>query len=658
MADEKVQAFKIRILGGEESIVTLNKLKAANRELRKEVGDVNIASAEGQKKRDQINKQIENNTKIIKANSDAIVKQKMNIGNYQSALQGLPGPLKNVVSGVQGLGKAFMAIISSPILLVITGVVAALASLYKAFKSTDQGATELDSRMKQLKVSWSVYLQSLLDFNQGSAETVAHFKEATKAAREYIYAMDALQDRIIANSSETARWEAELAELTLAGQDQTLSVDMRISKLEEAMAIEKKLTERRKVDAKEEYKETVKQVAAQFRIKEKTLRMMVLVNDEVLQGMMKTDKNVANARNRMNDDIFKNLKDLYNKEFNIDEESAKSKKRLVSRLSGLYQEDMRNEKAAIEKINKFKKEIKEKEFEEYISYIKSQKEVDDEQWNYAVEQALLQQKQLEEINKNDIKNKEQSAEEIKKIEKDMTDTIKMEEDERQRKRKESFEIEQDIMWRKADVYASFAERTGEMLGDFMMSEEASLKEFSKQLLIATLEGIRLAIFEARVKILAQAMSSRESLATFGVAGLAKYAIINGLLSAAFAAAKAGINKMEAGGRIQSGNELPGSRPNTDNTLILAKPGEVVLNERQQLSLGGPEMFRRIGVKGFAEGGLIGSGAMPSIASGNTDIDAMIRGLSKVINQQKVILNLNELEEKQSQLTIIKSTSGI
>ncbi len=46
----------------------------------------------------------------------------------------------------------------------------------------------------------------------------------------------------------------------------------------------------------------------------------------------------------------------------------------------------------------------------------------------------------------------------------------------------------------------------------------------------------------------------------------------------------------------------------DNVLALVKPGEVILNKSQQQRLGGSSTFRRIGVPGFADGGLVPLGS--------------------------------------------------
>jgi hypothetical protein len=58
-----------------------------------------------------------------------------------------------------------------------------------------------------------------------------------------------------------------------------------------------------------------------------------------------------------------------------------------------------------------------------------------------------------------------------------------------------------------------------------------------------------------------------------------------------------------GERINRKQNIP-TRSNGDNVLAYVKRGEVVLNQRQQSLLGGSPTFRSIGIKGFAEGGLV------------------------------------------------------
>jgi hypothetical protein len=58
-----------------------------------------------------------------------------------------------------------------------------------------------------------------------------------------------------------------------------------------------------------------------------------------------------------------------------------------------------------------------------------------------------------------------------------------------------------------------------------------------------------------------------------------------------------------GQRINQKQNIP-TRSNGDNVLAYVKRGEVVLNQRQQSLLGGSPTFRKLGIKGFAEGGMV------------------------------------------------------
>ncbi len=132
-------------------------------------------------------------------------------------------------------------------------------------------------------------------------------------------------------------------------------------------------------------------------------------------------------------------------------------------------------------------------------------------------------------------------------------------------------------------------------------------------------------------------------------------IMAGITAAAGAVEVATIaaQKFASGGKVKAGSELPGSTPGTDNTLALVQPGEVVLNKRQQAVMGGPSAFRKAGVPGFATGGVIGSSPSPNTKSIDNQIATQL-----MLGDLKVVLNLNELNEAQSQLAVINEDSGL
>jgi hypothetical protein len=111
-----------------------------------------------------------------------------------------------------------------------------------------------------------------------------------------------------------------------------------------------------------------------------------------------------------------------------------------------------------------------------------------------------------------------------------------------------------------------------------------------------------------------------------------YGAIFGTIAAIATTVRAGISisKINAtqfyrGGKIKSvSGQLITEQPNIntlpggDNVLIAAKKDEVVLNQQQQADAGGPEFFRRLGVPGFAGGGLV-----PSLPRTTPTINAQV-----------------------------------
>jgi len=79
-----------------------------------------------------------------------------------------------------------------------------------------------------------------------------------------------------------------------------------------------------------------------------------------------------------------------------------------------------------------------------------------------------------------------------------------------------------------------------------------------------------------------------------------------------------------GQRVNQKQNIP-TRSNGDNVLAYIKRGEVVLNQRQQSLLGGSPTFRRIGIKGFAEGGMVPPISAPIQGiSGNNDLSNFLQ----------------------------------
>lgn len=90
-------------------------------------------------------------------------------------------------------------------------------------------------------------------------------------------------------------------------------------------------------------------------------------------------------------------------------------------------------------------------------------------------------------------------------------------------------------------------------------------------------------------------------ATFGAAVAA--GVFAGIQTATIIAQPLAEGGVVTGQRVNQKQNIP-TRSNGDNVLAYVKRGEVVLNQRQQSLLGGSPTFRKLGIKGFAEGGMV------------------------------------------------------
>jgi hypothetical protein len=134
------------------------------------------------------------------------------------------------------------------------------------------------------------------------------------------------------------------------------------------------------------------------------------------------------------------------------------------------------------------------------------------------------------------------------------------------------------------------------------------------------------------------------------------AIVSAALVIAEASTSIGkIGKYASGGRIIGGLKVtPDLRG--DDTVIVAREGEAVINESQQARLGGAAALKRAGVPGFADGGLIGS---VSYSPGNSfDMDMMISKMSSLINSKEVVLNLHKLDTAQKTFNVITQAESV
>ena len=106
---------------------------------------------------------VQNNVKgardAIESTSKKTKEASGSFSNLKDSLGKMPGPIGMVANGLDGLKKGFTALIANPVGLMLAGIVATLALLYKAFTNTFAGAQKVEEIFAGIKAT----AQSLLD---------------------------------------------------------------------------------------------------------------------------------------------------------------------------------------------------------------------------------------------------------------------------------------------------------------------------------------------------------------------------------------------------------------------------------------------------------------------------------------------------------------
>lgn len=292
---------------------------------------------------------------------------RLNVGSYGEAIQqafgGVSPVMGRAAGGVKALSTAFKALLANPIVLLIAAIVAALVALFKAFKSTDSGATEFAARLEQLRAIIDVLRQRLVAITQAikhvfkgewkqAGEAMKEvftgigdqIKEATRAAYEYTNAMDSLQNSQDNFISQSADIRNAIARLEYTAQDRTKSTAQRKAALEEALRLAQiELTTQR------DFAKQKLDLEAAYLAGKNGLRA-----EDVIAFTKMTDAEQANASEALktlrdnNEGKLIEIEKLYAAWIDLDTKYYEENKRNISKLSG-FEEEQRKEREAKQK---------------------------------------------------------------------------------------------------------------------------------------------------------------------------------------------------------------------------------------------------------------------------------------------------------------------
>jgi len=316
---KKEQKEILQMVQAEKQLTgTIEKAEASTRALTAERKKLDLETVEGKKRLQEINTQLDKNTELIRKNSDAATKQRMNIGNYKSALEGLPGPLGAVSTTATTATRSLQALSKVPILAAVLAIVAAFAGLIKVFKSTEEGGDRINRLMSSLKGVMNVLKQAAQSLSLALADVFSgkfrqageHLKEgfqglggrmaaAAQSGKELYDALDQVGSEKLAYNIEAVR--EKIAELRAEAAETTDDKE-RARLLREAIKLTDEMYSKEIDWSKRTADATLKDLSIKYGKSADELRAFTLLSYEERNKVAANDSQLADFANKLNDE--------------------------------------------------------------------------------------------------------------------------------------------------------------------------------------------------------------------------------------------------------------------------------------------------------------------------------------------------------------------
>jgi hypothetical protein len=624
-AKRKEKAIKetTKALQAEEG--SINALRKANKELTQERNNTTAATEEGRAKIKQLNDALDENNKKIRENVDAYTAQKINVGNYTESIK--DAALQTNIGGlsIESLGQK-VAALANP----ITGAVAALGALAAIYLKSSKGAEDLARAQNNMRASLDEFVNSV---GNATGDGISLEKITRRLSIAFI--------NLTSNTKETA--EARKLNVRIAQIELETLRDLELQLIEtnakqKDNEREAENARRRRDDTEVSFQERLK---ATQEVKEKLSKIDVETVG-ILDRQLRALVGYGEATGKIVDG------NIIDRELNI--QILEIKNQIADKqeeINGKLTENVMAEKAIQKEIQAAREETRLRdqaaEDEEAAAYFQRiQNRLDAELF------ALQQRKEFEEEFYGE-------GGQITKIrsdfEKRLAAETKQRVSEQEAAEKKSAQLQLQIERNKSIALIGF---TNMVTKERTVSRVLLSSLFKKDSIQETAIATKVAAVSA-YKALAGIPYVGPILGGIAAAAVTAYglATIAQIVGIPIGFAKGGIT----GTRIKRNMGAPINRDNGDDVLITAKSDEVILNKRQQRALGGDATFRKIGVPGFALGGITGATETAQVAA-QIDQESVFNNMIDALSQTRTVLVLEDFEAKQSTVNGIKNKATV
>lgn len=317
---------------------SINRLTQENKKLIAERNKLNLQTTQGLKRSKEINAELDRNNKLIKQNSSALEKQKINVGNYTKSIVEaakssnlLGGSLGNAITSMEGVaaaGGVMAGVLTGGVILALGGVGLILAK-------TEVGLDLVARETERVTSIMGTMADRLLNLN--FKNFWEDLKQAGQAGADYADALDDLEDKIIANTKAQAQLNLAIAKNKLAMEDANATTEDKLRLARESIALDVKRTG---VDLTESGQ--IKIVGA--------YDINTLIG-QARKRFTETKQYYQRQNRELTEDEKRNLAELEAAQYNVAQEAFVGRKKLASQIENLEKE-LANERFNRDKNNR------------------------------------------------------------------------------------------------------------------------------------------------------------------------------------------------------------------------------------------------------------------------------------------------------------------
>lgn len=232
---------------------SITALSAENKELIKQRNSISTATEEGRLKIQQLNEQIDKNNQAIRDNVSSLEKQKINIGNYASALDGVVPGLGGFIQGTQAATSSAKAFIATPFGAILAAIAIALGAVYKYLEKYEPILDIIENAVTQVTAAFDSFIQNLdlvgsiignvltLNFSKAGDQAKELGNKMSEAAKEGQAIVDLtreIEDATIAFELSSSRVDLQIKRLLTAAKNRTLTAKQQQDILNQALELE------------------------------------------------------------------------------------------------------------------------------------------------------------------------------------------------------------------------------------------------------------------------------------------------------------------------------------------------------------------------------------------------------------------------------------